>query len=889
MHHILRRLLVPGGYSLALLVSTVNAAPPQVMLTLSRDEHYFHAAYDDRSDLDGDGTVEASYVDARDYDGYFHPHLCYDYDDADQRFEPTGRTDGSGHRHYCSGTQAARFSGNFLNWASMTRLDLLRRALYGGRRSTDTTAQTVLERAALPSDTHSFAKYYNGADLALLTPFDTTRTDLTNGGNGNGYDDADEGITLCNTSYDPGTSLSQDSSALPTLRIVTRNGRLWAANERWQCTWESERGDNSNGNSAAESGISALITDPPNSLRLLTAGGAADRVVRVLACDPASFDASDDLEHCRAYPAGNRKPVGVLQTYGEDGAVHFGLLTGSWARNRSGGVLRRNVGPLSNEIASDANGAFVSVVDGGIIDFLDRLRVWGYQYSDGTYFPFSDNCGFQLAPTTEGRCAAWGNPLTEMYFETLRYLAGDGSPLFAAADSSYFPGLPSVGWANALASDDPPTSLNVVLINGSEPSFDGDQVDGARFGTTTLDGLAGHAHQTDLRPSVAGQQRVTTWALEFDRRRGRIVVPLGAADSPVRVEVTPEHRLLFNNARGALVHMSLTSPHREVDPTDRSSPGLPNTTPDGLNDIDANGMPTVNFPLGKSGTGIFHAKYALFFDDTPQGADRDQDLWGTLDYVVNTNLAPTRVTITTKTVAQSTVNGQLFGFDIRGTTQDGFHAYSGILGANFADASGVTGCSNCRALSEAGGQRGRQAFAFSRDSQALLPASALRTAAQWGGFIDEDGDATPSLAREWDRFGADGSRAPLVGGEPQGDGVPDNYFGLDDPAQLRVALEILLSRITHPPVLSDTDHDDVYDDRDNCPTAANPDQRDSNGDGFGNFCDADLNNDRFVNLADLARFKAAFGTTNADADLTGDGRVNIADLARFKQLFGKPL
>lgn len=43
IHHALRcGLLLLGGYSLALFVSTVNAAPPQVMLTLSRDEHYFH-------------------------------------------------------------------------------------------------------------------------------------------------------------------------------------------------------------------------------------------------------------------------------------------------------------------------------------------------------------------------------------------------------------------------------------------------------------------------------------------------------------------------------------------------------------------------------------------------------------------------------------------------------------------------------------------------------------------------------------------------------------------------------------------------------------------------------------------------------------------------------
>ena len=88
---------------------------------------------------------------------------------------------------------------------------------------------------------------------------------------------------------------------------------------------------------------------------------------------------------------------------------------------------------------------------------------------------------------------------------------------------------------------------------------------------------------------------------------------------------------------------------------------------------------------------------------------------------------------------------------------------------------------------------------------------------------------------------------------------------------------------------SDVDGDGVLDPIDNCETVANASQLDANGDGYGNTCDADLNNSGgLVNVADLALFRAAFGTSNADADLNGSGGiVNFADLAIFRSLFGK--
>lgn len=93
--------------------------------------------------------------------------------------------------------------------------------------------------------------------------------------------------------------------------------------------------------------------------------------------------------------------------------------------------------------------------------------------------------------------------------------------------------------------------------------------------------------------------------------------------------------------------------------------------------------------------------------------------------------------------------------------------------------------------------------------------------------------------------------------------------------------------------LEDIDQDTIDDSVDNCLLVANKDQRDSNGDGYGNVCDADLNNDEIVNSLDLGLIKKVFSKTDAeadiaDADVNGDRVINALDLGLFKQMFLKP-
>lgn len=128
--------------------------------------------------------------------------------------------------------------------------------------------------------------------------------------------------------------------------------------------------------------------------------------------------------------------------------------------------------------------------------------------------------------------------------------------------------------------------------------------------------------------------------------------------------------------------------------------------------------------------------------------------------------------------------------------------------------------------------------------------------------------------------------------------ITDNFASVALPALNGAAFRLQRTATSLTLIVAgDSDKDGIADSDDNCIQVANsssqPDagghsQRDSNDDGFGNLCDADLDNNGFVNAADLARMKNAFGSHNADADLDGNGIVNSGDLARLKALFGKP-
>ncbi|SDH88422.1 PilC/PilY family type IV pilus protein [Janthinobacterium sp. YR213] len=120
--------------------------PPNLLLNLSLTHAAAAAAYG------GD------YAPQREYQGYFHARMCYSYPyrSKDGVMLPDLRVatayfsvlKPADALHGCGGDS---FSGNFLNWASASMLDIVRYALTGGDRVIDEVRKTVLQRAYLPN------------------------------------------------------------------------------------------------------------------------------------------------------------------------------------------------------------------------------------------------------------------------------------------------------------------------------------------------------------------------------------------------------------------------------------------------------------------------------------------------------------------------------------------------------------------------------------------------------------------------------------------------------------------------------------------------------------------------------------------------------------------
>jgi hypothetical protein len=106
---------------------------------------------------------------------------------------------------------------------------------------------------------------------------------------------------------------------------------------------------------------------------------------------------------------------------------------------------------------------------------------------------------------------------------------------------------------------------------------------------------------------------------------------------------------------------------------------------------------------------------------------------------------------------------------------------------------------------------------------------------------------------------------------------PAVYFTQNDPVTGNATMHLADTGLGSPSA-GDSDADGVSDDRDSCTLVADASQRDTDGDGIGNRCDPDFNNDCLVDGNDFLAFRLKIGSTTSPLfDLNSDGTVTWAD------------
>lgn len=466
-----------GLYSQPLVGNT--SAAPLFLISMQRDSRLFVEAYDDASDINGDGQLDLKYNPSLkeydpvakeytdkplDYFGYFDSRRCYEYKEfrgGVWAFVPIAKTDGDTKKCTSIAKDSSGltkpWSGDYLNYLTTTRMDALRKVLYGGYRYKDLdyvnankSATTILERAYIPQDLHAYGKEYNsvavdGFDIGDYTPLSLP---------GSGKRHLFANVTL---------GKSSDNNP-PLLRILKdRTERAW--------DWI-----------AAET--SAVANTPLNG----NAVTPKDLNVRVAVCDTLNGDESllpdhgVDQHYCKKYGK-NYKPVGVLHDYGENNAAYFGLMSGTYKNQFSGGVLRRAIASFAEEVNA-ATGLFKdpSSDTKGIVYAINAMKVNDFKGAGSGY---------------DGTISV-GNPIAELMYEGLRYLSGatscystsgyckDLTRNVSTGLSNESPALPILTtWTNPYGASGynicaKPTQLVVSDIN---PTYDSDELPGSSFAT----------------------------------------------------------------------------------------------------------------------------------------------------------------------------------------------------------------------------------------------------------------------------------------------------------------------------------------------------------------------------------------------------------------------
>lgn len=374
------------------MVGTSVSQPPLNVLVVGRDRNMFVEAYNDATDLDDDEVYDVQFKPSIDYYGYFNSNVCYEYVTTNNRFEARQYTADK----KCGGSY---WSGNLLNYVAMSRADVLRKSLYGGQREGNTA---VLVRSRVPRDAHAWGKQFS-ADLSgqgsLLDYVPSsfrlgTLGACSDAGNSNLCVSVAGATNTIKSRLDLGHTLvfaNADDGSTPVIKVAS------ASNGVDITQWVS---------SEANANL--------NNTRFTSMVGMTAKVQSCTSYDLEAAQVLGKTANCRLYGS-TYKPTGLLHKYSVDNNMEFALFTSIYASPQSGAALRVNMRRFATEI--DSNGDFLA---GGIVKTLDALMI--YKPNSGGY--------------NGGGDGNWGNPLAEMYYEALRYYAGNSGPYYFTAGSS---------------------------------------------------------------------------------------------------------------------------------------------------------------------------------------------------------------------------------------------------------------------------------------------------------------------------------------------------------------------------------------------------------------------------------------------------------------------
>ncbi|MCD9096113.1 PA14 domain-containing protein [Luteimonas fraxinea] len=578
-----------------------------------------------------------------------------------------------------------------------------------------------------------------------------------------------------------------------------------------------------------------LLTFSPASARRRT-----DYLVRVETC-PATANLRD--ESCKVYgtaPNLSYKPTGILHDYGETQRMYFGLITGSQRNNLEGGVLRRNISNFADEI-DPATGVFRTNVN-GIARTIDRFRMigGGYQGQAAGYNNLNSDVNWSWdanqgncptpnssVPLANGQCRMWGNPVAEMMYESMRYFAGAGAatPRFATGGSDRGGeeerqmGLETETWRDPYAASGGYPSCArpyQTIISDINPSYDGDLPGSSFAGAITNQGNT----PATISGFSAASEGQAIWNAEFGGPRD---VFIGESAGVTDGAPTVKRATSFGNIRGLSPEEPTkngtyyaASVARFGRNTDLSAAGgqqnlstysIALASPLPRIEFPVNGRTITIVPFAKTASGTFgqgprkptnnivhfyvesianlpgqptdttinggrpYAVFRINYEDSEQGNDYDMD--AIVRYTVLANADGTTITVTLDSEYAAGSADQNMGYVISGTTQDGVYlevrdrdSGAGSFIPYDLNTPNPTLPGGCRSITT--GLCGQQLPLTSTRSfspsltgtAAVLLNNPLWYAAKYG---------SPN-SPQWDS---------------NGDGVPDNYFLVTNPLNLK--------------------------------------------------------------------------------------------------------